>query len=92
MLVDAGADVNAFVDEYESSALILAMSWREFRVMELLVKAGADVKARGRNGDTVLCDAFHPGQRANSSTYKRLEQVAQLLLGRGAVLTSGSCN
>lgn len=57
--IDGGADVNAS-DQYDESALMRAVNYGYFDIVNLLVQAGADVNAiYPELGDTVIMNAVH---------------------------------
>jgi len=75
MLLQAGADVNAFSKGCFSTALMYAAVHGHLRVMQTLIDAGANVNAKGRFNETVLSMAKGNWQ----------DSAVQLLLKAGAV-------
>ena len=60
LLIEAGADVNAQTgtNEYDDTALILAVRNHAFECVKRLIAVGADLNKRGENGNTALVEAI----------------------------------
>ena len=70
LLLENGADVNAFRGRYDN-ALRAAINWRREEVVKLLLKNGANVNAKNKKNRTVLDIAM---------TYPITKETIQLLL------------
>lgn len=53
-LLEAGADVNAMDENYNLSALMVAVAQGNLEIVQALLWAGAEVNARGSSGQTAL--------------------------------------
>jgi ankyrin repeat protein len=78
MLLDAGADINAF-DEYHNSACHVAIFYRRFYALKLLVERGASLDVVDCNGHSLL-------ENVARARYGNDEPFAILLLDAGAAL------
>lgn len=54
LLLDRGAQINDVFDANELTPLMLAIQQMHYALAEILVKRGADVNERGKNGETAL--------------------------------------
>jgi ankyrin repeat protein len=76
LLIERGANVSVFDDEYCYNALMEASFHGPTRVVELLLEHGANVNARGYNGQNALVLA--------TASYPEHPRILRLLLDNGA--------
>ncbi|MGH9843511.1 MAG: ankyrin repeat domain-containing protein [Blastocatellia bacterium] len=82
LLTRRGINVNERENnEYGSTALHLAVSFKNKQIVELLLSKGASVEIKDHDGETPLLHAR--GNRSDSDSKKNLE-IAQLLISKGA--------
>jgi len=62
-LIESGADVNAKDNLFGRTALMIASFYGHKEVVELLLKKGADVNAKDKNGRTALMIASKKGHK-----------------------------
>jgi len=77
MLLEQGANPNAYVAGWDQTALGHAASRGDVRVVKLLLKHGANIHARMGDGSTALAEA------AESTQYPASGEIAGLLLDLG---------
>jgi hypothetical protein len=77
LLIDAGTDVNARVNEYGSTAVHKAASSDSLQCLRLLLEGGGNPNQQDRNGNT-------PMHVAGSLTKRLRSQTVQILLDHGA--------
>ena len=91
LLLDKGGDVHAQGGKY-GNALQAAAYCREVEVIQLLLDKGADVNAQGGIYGTSLQAALAPDEDEfeprGRKTLKEIFSVTELLLDRGAVITT----
>jgi ankyrin repeat protein len=58
LLINAGAPVNPVTTADWSQPLVLAAQWNRITILEALVKAGADVNRKDRDGNTLLLNQW----------------------------------
>ncbi len=80
-LVKAGADVNATINDNDSTALHVAVMLDQAEMVEILLDANADIDAATDLGVTPLLAAV---------TFKQ-EDIAELLIKRGANVDAQQC-
>jgi len=82
LLIDNKANVNHKASSDGCTPLIIATHYSNYRIVDLLIKNGADVNATDNKSKTVL--AYACNQTANSASYA----IIKSLLEHGALVNS----